>query len=111
VRVEGQANLSLSEYELETRRHLSGLATAEDVERQEDLSHPGEPHLAALRASLEATGLLDGPGERRLLQHDAVLERLAIVKLVEELASCAPQALIDAIASVSARARAMDARN
>ncbi len=113
-----QELLSLSEYDLETRRHLSGLASPEEAELEHlhvgrdatapdsapgaehgptaldtaDSTHSDEPHLATLRASLEEMGLLDVPPDRRLLSHESSPERLAIINLVEQLADKHPEA-------------------
>jgi hypothetical protein len=94
---------ALSEYDLETRRHLAGLAgdlrgdsdgteSAEEGEGAEaaEASKPAIPaldfgHLGALHAALEEAGLLDPPPDRLLL-HEATSRRLPIVKLVQALA-------------------------
>lgn len=109
--------VSLSEYDLETRRHISGLATTEEAEPQDrpfahdpaftetepsenrltlvhtdHLNDPDPLHLAALRLSLEAAGLIDRPAKPRLLQHEGAFNQLPIVKLVEQLADEHPMA-------------------
>ena len=83
---------ALSEYDLETRRHLAGLGgdpITEGSEGAED-GKPATPgpdmsHLATLQTALEDAGLLDQPPERLLLAHEATSRQLPIVKLLQVL--------------------------
>jgi hypothetical protein len=88
---------ALSEYDLETRRHLAGLVDDEvddGVDEVDDSADPFEPaaaaaevgHLAALQTALEKAGLLEPPPERLLLAHEATSKDLAVVKLLRALA-------------------------
>ncbi len=92
---------ALSEYDLETRRHLAGLArdlpedagsigSVEEGEagegRKPAMDSPDSDPLAALQTALEEAGLLEPPPARRLLAHDATSRALPIVRLLERLA-------------------------
>ncbi|HEV2703229.1 MAG TPA: DUF6178 family protein [Steroidobacteraceae bacterium] len=89
---------AMSDYDLETRRHLAGLANepAHDAESTDSADGPtnGSPdgsdlsadNLAALHFTLEAAGLLAPPPQRLLLVHDTAFEPLQIVKLLQALA-------------------------
>ncbi|MGH8217453.1 MAG: DUF6178 family protein [Steroidobacteraceae bacterium] len=98
----------MCEYDLETRRHLSGLASdlLEDPDggAPRDGDHaraPGTPgmhdpdvgRLAALHTALQEAGLLDPPPGRLLLAHEAASKQLAVVKLLRALAAKAPAEL------------------
>lgn len=95
---------ALTEYDLETGRHLAGLDSdlpgdpdrgaprdgdtrahvAEDPNSA--LSAPDIGHLAALHIALQEAGLLEPPPERLLLAHEAPSKQLPIVKLLQALA-------------------------
>ena len=93
---------ALSEYDLETQRHLAGLDLRGDIQDtngtkradRNDSSAEGEgtgaapeaSHLAALQTVLEQAGLLEPPPERLLLAHEATSKPLPIVKLLQALA-------------------------
>lgn len=89
---------SLSEYDLETRRHLAGLAadnasmhvrpadTDPPDEEQPATQAPDAARLAELHAVLEDAGLLEPPPERLLLTHEPTSRQLPIVRLLQELA-------------------------
>lgn len=89
---------ALSEYDLETRRHLAGLADdlREDTESPDGgvAAEGGKSaipaadwgDLGALHTALEEAGLLDPPPDRLLLAHEATSRQLPIVKLVQALA-------------------------
>ncbi len=100
---------ALSEYDLETSRHLAGLADdpsaetdnggagdADDASAQVAASvtdgekpgtlPPDAGHLAALQTALENAGLLEPPPERLLLAHEATSRQLPIVNLLRTLA-------------------------
>lgn len=96
--------VSLSEYDLETRRYLAGLA--DDLQEKADDRAPGDgdradarvpaPAVVALRAlhsALEEVGLLEPPPERLLLTHEAASSELPIVKLLKALAEKNPAEL------------------
>jgi hypothetical protein len=78
----------MSAYDLETRRHLAGLADefhdADTASAPAEVPQPGQ--LAVLHAALEEAGLLEPPPERLLLAHEASAKRLPIVKLLQSLA-------------------------
>ncbi len=73
-----------SDYDLETRRHLAGLAG--DPRADPNSPDQDADRLAALHTALEEAGLLEPPPERLLLVHEATSEQLRIVKLLEALA-------------------------
>jgi hypothetical protein len=85
------------EYDLETRRYLSGLAdddaTAEasDTRTEADdkapAAVPDEVPLMALQTALEDAGLLEPRAERVLLRHEAPTRQLAVVTLLQALAA------------------------
>jgi hypothetical protein len=85
---------ALSDYDLETRRHLAGLADDQRGDIDEGAPDDGtaatqapeEAHLAALHTALEEAGLLEPPPERLLLAHEATSKQLPIVRLLQILA-------------------------
>ena len=103
---------ALSEYDLETRRHLAGLAKdfakdwadglADDPGDGDTVSAHVPPSgtdgtrsaipaadvgdLGALQTALEKAGLLEPPPERLLLAHEATSKELAVVKVLRALA-------------------------
>ncbi|MGH8256759.1 MAG: DUF6178 family protein, partial [Steroidobacteraceae bacterium] len=83
---------ALSEYDLETRRYLAGLARslrADPQHAQEETTAvpaPDMSHLAALHIALEEAGLLEPPPAQLLLGHEATSRQLPIVKLLQALA-------------------------
>jgi hypothetical protein len=72
-----------SEYDLETRRHMAGVAGEphEDAHNAQDWGH-----LAALHTALEQAGLLEPPPARRRLVHEATSRQLPIMGLLQVLA-------------------------
>jgi len=72
--------MALSDYDLETRPHLAGLA--DDLHTDSDEA----PNAAGLHTALEQAGLLEPPPQRLLLAHEATSQRLPIVKLLQALA-------------------------
>jgi hypothetical protein len=87
---------ALSEYDLETRRHLSILDDADAATRPtpEDTHAPGdatEQGLTELQAAFEAAGLVEPPATR-LLTHDSP-KPLPVVQLLARLAHEDPDAL------------------
>jgi hypothetical protein len=86
---------ALSDYDLETRRHLAGLASEVRGEIADKAGTTGEipttpapevGHLAALHNAMEEAGLLEPPPERLLLVHEATAQQLPVVKLLRALA-------------------------
>jgi hypothetical protein len=100
---------ALSEYDLETRRHLAGLVADTDEGAAGDGDEASAPwlaphsqsteggesaegppgaadKLAALHRALEEAGLLEPAPERLLLTHEATSRELPIVKLLRGLA-------------------------
>jgi hypothetical protein len=76
--------LALSDYDLETRRHLAGLAS--DLRTDSDEAAGA----AGLHTALEQAGLLELTPQRLLLAHEATSQRLPIVKLLQALAEKDP---------------------
>jgi hypothetical protein len=84
-----------SDYDLETRRHLLGLAAEPRCDTDNAASDEAPPatpaaeqvHLAALHTALEEAGLLVAPPERLLLMHEATSRQLPIVRLLQALAA------------------------
>ena len=86
---------ALVDYDLETRRHLAGLAADADSatasgagadNADPEILAPGVLHVAALHTELEEVGLLEAPPERLLLAHEANSRQLPIVRLLQLLA-------------------------
>ena len=86
----------LSEYDLETRRHLAGLAGESPAECDRTLPDDRDlrefDQLAAFQSTLEEAGLLERPPERLLLTHDATSRPVPVVKLLQTLAQKDPTA-------------------
>ena len=83
---------ALSEYDLETRRHLAGLARDSHgdsnvvaLRDDDDDDEAGAP-ARALHTALEEAGLLEPRPTRLLLAHETTSRKLSIVKLLEALA-------------------------
>jgi Family of unknown function (DUF6178) len=88
---------ALTAYDLETQRHLAGLAkdcradsgtgcdgVGESVGAE--VLAPDASHVMALHTVLEEVGLLEAPPERLLLAHEASSRQLPIVRLLQLLA-------------------------
>lgn len=81
---------ALSEYDLETRRHLAGLSS--EARAESDRNSPGDrgsrevDRLAALQIALEEAGILERPPERLLLAHEATSRPVPVVELLQALA-------------------------
>jgi uncharacterized protein DUF6178 len=86
---------ALSEYDLETRRHLAALAG--DPRRDPDTGALGDADntvapapdispVTALQVALEEAGLLEPPPQRLLLTHEPTSKQLPLVKLLQSLA-------------------------
>jgi len=84
---------ALSEYDLETRRHLARLAgdtqgdcnVAAPNAGDDDCDDAAAP-IRALHTALEEAGLLEPPPARLLLAHETASKQLPIVRLLEALA-------------------------
>ncbi len=99
--------VELREYDLETRRHLDGLAgeLPGEIDRgapddSDNVQAPGlvsdpdiEVGLAALHTALEQAGLLDPPSEKLLLAHETTSKPLPVVTLLHSLAEKVPAEL------------------
>ena len=77
---------SLPEYDLETRRHLAGLAGGDAASTQVRSGDTDATSLEELHALLEDAGLLEPPPERLLLAHQTTSKQLPIVRLLQALA-------------------------
>ncbi len=85
---------TLSEYDLETRRHIDGLTDEQPEAPRRESPDDAEAtssgmkgdHLAALQLTLESAGLLAPPPQRLLLGHETASEPLQIVTLLQTLA-------------------------
>ncbi len=88
---------ALTDYDLETRRHLAGLAEVNQANNgpkcdavagnaDAEAPVPDVSHVAALHTALEEVGLLEKPTERLLLAHEASSRQLPIVRLLQSLA-------------------------
>ncbi len=108
--------LRLSQYDLETRRHLSviestlaqggdsqggdsqtgdsqgGDSQGGDAQAEGPVSDSNEDGLTALHEALIAAGLIEPPAARLLLTHDAHRKPLPVVQLLGELAQRSPEA-------------------
>jgi Family of unknown function (DUF6178) len=86
--------VALEDYDLETRRHLAGLADDQRSDTNKGAPDdsasatpaPQEAQLVAMHAALEEAGLLEPPPERLLLRHDSTSRQLPIGRLLQELA-------------------------
>jgi hypothetical protein len=79
----------LSTYDLETRRHLAGLADeVPEIRADAAAEVPASEiaDLAVLHTALEEVGLLEAPPERLLLAHEARANQLPVVRLLQALA-------------------------
>jgi hypothetical protein len=89
--------LSLSQYDLETRRHLSGIdsvaaATQEgDPQTEPPSGESSEAGLTVLHEELIAAGWIEPPPQRLLLTQDARRTPLPVVQLLSELAQRSPE--------------------
>jgi uncharacterized protein DUF6178 len=85
---------AMSEYDLETRRHIDGLTDEPPEGLMREAPDAGEAtrsgtkgdHLDVLHLALESAGLLTPPPRRLLLGHESASARLQIVTLLQTLA-------------------------